>query len=83
MSTTSFGKAVSWPPALDDERSIAERFADDDLIQAAMTAAYHAAIRDHLRTGVPMVVCRDGEVIEVPAEELAAKHGVTLGRSTP
>jgi len=45
-------------------------------MQAAMTAAFHEAIRDHLRSGRPMVFCRDGEVVKVPAEEVAAREGL-------
>jgi hypothetical protein len=76
LSTQTSGAAASPRPGPDDRRTISERFNDRELMQAAMTAAFHEAIRDHLRSGRPMVFCRDGEVVKVPAEEVAAREGL-------
>lgn len=50
--------------------NIAERLADRARMDRAMRrAARDAAIR-HKQAGVPLVVWRDGKVVEIPPEEI-------------
>ena len=41
-----------------------------DLITAAITEAVARAIEQHRRLGFPIVIWRDGRVVEVPPEEI-------------
>jgi hypothetical protein len=44
----------------------------EDYITFAVREAARQAIEDHYRTGDPVVIWRDGKVVEVPPEEIPA-----------
>ena len=48
---------------------------DTDRITAAITQAVRRAIWDHYRTGDPIAIWRDGRVVIVPPEAIAALMG--------
>ena len=77
MSVGASGIPALPLPGSDDHRTIGERLQDDGLIQAAMSAAWHQVVLDHLRTGRPLVCWRDGRVVKVSAEEVTAQLGLT------
>lgn len=58
-----------------DERldPIAERIRDFPRIEEALRQGVLNAAQIHKMKGVPMVIRRDGEMIEVPAEEVEAE----------
>jgi hypothetical protein len=45
---------------------------ETDAITAAIRRAVRDAIEEHYRAGVPIVIWRDGKVVEVPPEEIPA-----------
>lgn len=51
-------------------RDILELMKDGREIDAALARAGRDAIRRHKRGGVPLVICKDGQVVHVPPEEL-------------
>ena len=42
--------------------------------EMALKAAVEKVIEDHIRSGRPIHIWRDGKVVEVSAEELRAQH---------
>jgi hypothetical protein len=54
-------------------RSIAELFADDSLINAAIEQAARQAILKHAQAGQPVATWQDGKVVWIPAEEILAR----------
>jgi len=46
------------------------RFNDTERILAAFHQAYREAVREHRAAGVPMVFWENGQIIEVPADQL-------------
>lgn len=38
--------------------------------EMAMKAAFQKMVREHARAGLPVILWRDGKVVEVPAKEL-------------
>ncbi|MBS0210972.1 MAG: hypothetical protein JSS27_18670 [Planctomycetes bacterium] len=59
--------------ATDHEVNIDDLFAQGTPIDRAMDQALLAAIERHRKAGVPMVFSRNGEVVEIPAEQVAAE----------
>ena len=55
------------------EPDIHKIFRDGKLIQRALAEAARSAIEQHRRSGLPVVIWRDGKVAWVPAEELLPK----------
>ncbi len=53
-----------------DTRGIAEKFADREGVENALKQAAHQMLLTHQRAGVPVVIWRDGQVMELPAEVL-------------
>jgi hypothetical protein len=49
---------------------IDERFADTDRVTEAIRQAGRDARLRHKQLGVPLVVWRDGQVVEIPPEEI-------------
>jgi hypothetical protein len=49
-------------------RKTAEALRDGDLLDRAMVAAQRRVILHHRRLGVPLVIWRDGQVVEVDPE---------------
>jgi hypothetical protein len=43
---------------------------DGDAIDRALVAAYRRTVLRHRNAGVPMAFWRDGQVVEVPADEV-------------
>lgn len=55
-----------------------KRMMDSDGMQRALDAGFESALHRHAAAGVPVVIWRDGKVVEVPANELlAARAGAT------
>ena len=54
----------------DNPSRIAQVFADRHLIGEALAAAAADAIDQHLRAGTPVVICQDGRIEQVRAEQL-------------
>ena len=50
--------------------TIDEILDDGSAIDAALQQAFREAVAKHKRAGVPMVFWEDGEIVEVPPEEL-------------
>lgn len=57
----------------EDTDTIAERIRDFPRIEKALRQGVLNAAQVHKITGVPMVIRRDGELVEVPAEEVEAE----------
>jgi len=53
-----------------DERDIEQIMGEGDPVDRAIVAAHAEAVRRHRRSGVPMVIWRDGRVVELSAEEI-------------
>ncbi|HEX5106683.1 MAG TPA: hypothetical protein VFV87_22840 [Pirellulaceae bacterium] len=53
-----------------DDRSINELLADTDRVMQAVRQAGRDARLRHKQLGVPLVVWRDGQVVEIPPEEI-------------
>jgi hypothetical protein len=51
-------------------KDIGKIFAEGTPIDEALRRGVREAIRQHRLAGVPMVICRDGKVVHVPAEQL-------------
>ena len=51
-------------------KDISAVFRDGKAIDEAMRQAFHEAVRDHRRTGVPMVFWENGKVVKVPADQV-------------
>ena len=51
---------------------IAEVLADDQRVLAAMNRGVREALVEHHRLGRSVVIYRDGQIIEVPPEEIPA-----------
>jgi hypothetical protein len=49
---------------------IAERFADTERVTEAIREAGRQARLKHKQLGVPLVVWRDGQIVEIPPEEI-------------
>jgi len=49
---------------------VARILRDGDAIDRAFVAAYRRTVLRHRSAGVPLVVWRDGRVVEVPADEV-------------
>ncbi len=45
-------------------------FGDGTLIDAALRAAARAALLRHKQAGVPIVIRRDGELVEIPPDQI-------------
>ena len=61
------------------DRDIASIIRDGSAIDRAITAARRRVIRRHRQLGIPLVIWRDGQVVEVPPEsvELPAEDDAT------
>lgn len=70
MSTPRPGDKA-WPPEVDADKPVIERLGDPTLLAAAAAQIRRRVIFDHLASGQPVAVFRDGQVVNVPAEELA------------
>lgn len=70
MSTPPSG-SKAWPPEVDPSKTVIERLRDPQLLAAAAAQIRRRVIFGHLASGQPVSVCRDGQVVNVPAEELA------------
>ena len=57
---------------------IARMARDGDAIDRALAAAYRRTVLRHRRLGAPLVVWRDGQVVEVSAEDVALPDEVAL-----
>lgn len=55
---------------LRDDIDIPARLKDDDLIENALEQAARDALLDHKRTGDPIVVWENGQVVWIPAEKI-------------
>jgi hypothetical protein len=55
---------------------ISRAFADGRPIDRAVQRAARAAILQHQRAGVPVVIWRDGKVVQVSADTLLRERGV-------
>jgi hypothetical protein len=64
-------------------RDIESIIRDGSAIDRAIVAAHRRVIRLHRQLGVPLVIWRDGQVVEVPPEsiELPADDGDDNGNS--
>jgi hypothetical protein len=60
--------------------SIAERFADDPVITAALCRAGRAAVLSHARAGNPIAVWREGRVVWLQPEEVLASLALEATR---
>ena len=49
---------------------VGERFADTERVTEAVRQAGREARLKHKQLGVPLVVWRDGQVVEIPPEEI-------------
>jgi hypothetical protein len=54
-------------------RSIAELFADDAVMNAAVEQAAREAVLKHAQAGQAVPTWRDGKVVWIPAEEMLAR----------
>jgi hypothetical protein len=52
------------------EWDVGAAFDDDERVDRAVAAAYADAARRHKQAGVPLVVCRDGKLTEIPPDEI-------------
>ena len=57
-----------------DTRTISEKFADADLTQRAMQAAFRAAVIRHRQAGVPMSFEEDGKIVIIDANQIPIDH---------
>ena len=57
---------------IEHNRDIGEIFADDEVIDRALTEAVKDALRQHKRAGNPVCEWRDGKVVWIPPEEIQA-----------
>ena len=48
----------------------------------ALKAAIKKAIEEHAREGLPIYVWRDGKVVEIPPDQLAAESALLQAEST-
>lgn len=53
-----------------DERSLAEKLRDSQLVLTAIRRGRMEAMKRHIAGGVPMVAMRDGEIVFLQPEEL-------------
>ena len=53
------------------ERDIEQIMGEGDPVDRAIVAAHAEAVRRHRQLGAPMVVWRDGRVVEVSPHEIA------------
>jgi hypothetical protein len=53
--------------------SIAELFADDALVTAAIQRGAREAVSKHAQAGQPVAIWQDGKVVWIPAEEVLAR----------
>jgi hypothetical protein len=60
----------SHPPAV-EEPFIVTPEEETRRAMRAMRKAYADAVLENLRYGLPVIQCRDGQVVEVPADQLA------------
>ncbi len=60
----------------DQEINIAELLKDRPRVQDALRKAVQRAIRFHKLMGRPIVVWRDGKVVEIPPEEIVVDADV-------
>ena len=61
---------------------IAERLADDALIERALRDAVRSALIRHKREGVPAVVMRDGVMVELQPEDIVIPPTADEGPAT-
>lgn len=67
------GKESDLPDDKRKERpTIYELFLDGKVIDEALRRGVQHALRQHKQLGFPVVVCRDGKVIEIPPEDIPA-----------
>ncbi len=52
------------------KRDVAAMFRDGDAIDRAIVAAHRRVILHHRQLGLPLVIWRDGKVVEVPPESV-------------
>jgi len=71
LSTLSSGGKAWPPPGFDPSTSTDERLGDEALWAAAFTEIRRRVVGEHLILGQPLAVFRDGQVVNVPPEELA------------
>jgi hypothetical protein len=53
-----------------DQQGAEETFDDEPLIEAAIRRGVRQALLRHKQAGVPIVVRRDGKLVEIPADEI-------------
>lgn len=70
------GARVLRSQAVDSPRAPLSVLDDVAAVERALLLAQHDAIRIRLGTGVPITTWRNGQMVEVPAEELAAELGL-------
>ncbi len=66
------------------KRPIREILKDDGAIQAALTRGFYRAVLRHRAGNVPMVMMRDGKMIDVDAHDIPIPDGIlTYITTTP
>jgi hypothetical protein len=52
------------------EQTLAARFSDSQEVLRLSQSAVHAALLDHKRTGDPIAIWRDGQVVLLPPDQI-------------
>jgi hypothetical protein len=65
------------PVAGKPEKDISRIFREGTLIDEAIAKAGREAVLQHKQKGLPLVIWRDGQIVLVPPEELAAEEDKT------
>ena len=55
----------------------------DDKVAIALKKAAAGVVRDHLRTGEPLVLWQDGKMVKLPPNELTKEQLDALGIEVP
>ena len=84
MPSTSWSSASSpgreAPRKREDLSRIGQIMLDGTAIDEAVRAAVRDAIVEHARDGAPIVIERDGQIVEIPAEEILREQAAREAR---